>query len=121
MLTTFFLFSMSSIAIMIGLKIVEERLQKKLFFSGLRSRADILAAKIGDEIEKSISALSRERLFMPFFRNLVISIVSNTRRKIKLIKLKFTDSLRVNGNFKKKGSASFFLKTVSEYKEKYIK
>lgn len=114
---------MFSIAMMIGFKTIEQKIQKKLFFSGLRNRGDILTAKTVDELKKAVSVLNIDntRKLMSSLRNIVFGAVSDTGRKIKFKKLKFIDSLRVNRNLKKKGSASFFLKNVSEYKGKYIK
>lgn len=123
MFITIFLFSLSLIAVMIGFKTVELKIQRRLLFSELRVRADVLSFKIVNKVKKTISILNinNGKMFASFFLNLVFGAVSDTGRKIKLRKLKFIDSLRVNRNLKKKGSASFFLKNVSEYKGKYIK
>lgn len=123
MLTAFFLFSLFSIAIMIGFRAIEEKNKKRILFSKFRNRADVSAIKICDKIKKTISVLSVDniRLFASFLINLILEVMSKTGRKIKLEKLKFGNSFEVNRNLKKKGSASFFLKNMSEYKGRYIK
>lgn len=125
MLTIIFTFSLSSIAIMISLKTIEERRQKKFLFSNPRRRADEAVAKIANNAKNLLSVLNRKngKLFTALIGNAIYEGVSSVKRKTYLRKLKFLDSLRIRnrGNLKKKGSASFFLKNVSEYKGKYIK
>lgn len=123
MLTIIFTFSLSSIAIMIGLKTIEEKTPKRFLFSGSRKRADAVALKIIDNAKNHFSVLNGKngKLFAMFVGNAIHNGVSSVKRKTYLKKLKFLDSLRNRVNLKKKGSASFFLKNVSEYKGKYIK
>lgn len=123
MLTTIFLFSLFSIVIIISLKAVEERRQKRFLFPRLRNRADVLTKKIANETNQVIYSINANngKSFISLFRKIILNTLYGISRKIKLRKLKFTDSLRVRGNLNKKGSASFFLKNVSEYKGKYIK
>lgn len=122
MLTIIFTFSLFSIAMMIILKLIEERGQK-VFFEKSRKRADAAVAKIADNAKKRFSILNKSniKLLAIFAGSAVKSSALNIKRKTHLKKLKFLDSLRNRGNLKRKGSASFFLKNVSEYKGKYVK
>lgn len=123
MLTIIFTFSLSSIAVMIGLKTIEEKRQKRFLFSESRKRADAAAQKIADNAKNRFSILNGRngKLFATLIGNAIYDGASSIKRKTYLRKLKFLDSLRNRGNLKKKGSASFFLKNVSEYKGKYVK
>lgn len=108
---------------MIGIKTIEHKIQKKLFFLKLRADTDVLIANILHKIKKTISILNTKNSItsISFLGSVVYSVISNISKKFKLKKLKFIESLRVNKNLKKTSSSSFFLKNMSEYKGKYIK
>lgn len=107
----------------IGLKMIEERRREKFFFTEARSRADAAAAKIAENVKNHFSILNgrNAKWLAIFIGNALMYGASSIKRKTNLRKLKFLNSLKTGGNLKKKGSASFFLKNVSEYKGKYIK
>lgn len=123
MLTIIFIFSLCSIAIMIGFKMIEEKRRAKFFFKEARSRADAAAARIAENAKNHFSVFNGKngKLLAALIGNAILYGVSKVRRNTRLKKLQFMESLKTNRNLKKKGSASFFLKNVSEYKGKYIK
>ena len=123
MLTIIFIFSLSAIAITIGFKMMEEKRRERFLLSDLRKRADGVSEKISKKTKKFILGLNRRNLEMLaiFIGGVILAGVFTARRKLHLRRLKFTDSFRANRankNLKKRGSASFFLKNVSEYKGK---
>ncbi|MBM2818215.1 MAG: hypothetical protein HW401_805 [Parcubacteria group bacterium] len=120
MLTIIFIVSLALIAIMIGWKMIEERRREKLLFYDLRKRTDGVLEKISKKTKKSILVLNRRnaKLIAIFFVGVILAGALGARRNLRLKRLKFIDSLRTRDNLKKKGSASFFLKNVSEYKGK---
>ncbi|KKR46047.1 MAG: hypothetical protein UT90_C0003G0032 [Parcubacteria group bacterium GW2011_GWA1_40_21] len=123
MLTIIFILSLFSIAAIISWKMIEEKKSKMFFFSNLRKCADEAVEKTVNGAKNRFSVLNKKnaKLFVAFAGNSILNGVSSVKRKTYLKKLKFLDSLMAGGNLKKKGSASFFLKNVSEYKGKYTK
>ena len=124
MLTIIFIASLVLIAIMIGWKMIEERNQEKFLFSDLRNVADGVSEKISAKTKKFILVLNRRNieLLAIFIVSAILGGALSARRALRLKSLKYIDSLNNRKvNLKKKGSASFFLKNVSEYKGKYIK
>jgi len=123
MLTIIFTSSLFSIAAIISWKMMEEKKSKMFFFSDMRKRADAAVEKTVNGAKNHFSVLNKKnaKLFVAFAGNSILNGVSSVKRKTYLKKLKFLNSLRAGGNLKKKGSASFFLKNVSEYKGKYTK
>ena len=123
MLTIIFTSSLFSIAAIISWKMIEEKKSKMFFFSNLRKCADEAVEKTVNGAKNRFSVLNKKnaKLFVAFAGNSILNGVSSVKRKTYLKKLKFLDSLMAGGNLKKKGSASFFLKNVSEYKGKYTK
>lgn len=123
MITIVFTSSLFLISAMISLKLIEERKRRKFLFSDLREGADKASLRIVNKIKKYFLLLKTKDGKTPiaFIGRLVIFGVSSVKRKISLRKIKFMQSLKVGGNLKKKGPASFFLKNVSEYKIEYIK
>ena len=123
MLTIIFTFSLFSVAAIVIWKMMEEKKSKKFFFSDLRKRADEVVEKTINGAKNRFSVLNKKngKLIAVFAGNSILNGISSVKRKTYLKKLKFLDSLRAGGNLKKKGSASFFLKNVSEYKGKYTK
>src|SRR3989338_3816183 len=123
MLTIIFTFSLFSVAAIVIWKMMEEKKSKKFFFSDLRKRADEAVEKTINGAKNRFSVLKKKngKLIAVFAGNSILNGISSVKRKTYLKKLKFLNSLRAGGNLKKKGSASFFLKNVSEYKGKYIK
>ena len=89
----------------------------------LRKRADAMAMKIISRLKIFFGILDAKngKLFVMFFAVALLRIASGIKRGISLKKIKFLNSLRVSGNLEKHGSASFFLKNVSEYKNKHPK
>ena len=120
MLTIIFIFSLFAIAITIGFKMIEERRRERFLLSDLLKRADGVSEKISKKTKKLILGLNGRNLtlLVIFIGSAILAGVLIARRKLHLRKLKFIDSLKTSKNLKKKGSASFFLKNVSEYKGK---
>ena len=108
---------------MIGFKSIEEKKRKKFLFSNLRERIDIAVMNIVSSVRKNLSLLNKKNIkFIAVFVGNILKVIAlNFKRKLRLRKLRFIDSLRIKGDLKKKGPASFFLKNVSEYKGKYVK
>ena len=123
MLTIIFILSLSLIVMMIGFKSIEEKKRKKFLFSNLRERIDIAVMNIVSSVRKNLSLLNKKNIkFIAVFVGNILKVIAlNFKRKLRLRKLRFIDSLRIKGDLKKKRSASFFLKNVSEYKGKYVK
>lgn len=121
MLTTIFIVSLLMLSMMFGFKWAEERRGKKLFLEQLRRNVDISVMKIILRLGVFFSVLSRRngKLFLMFLFVFLSRITSGIRRIINLKKMKFLNSLRVSGNLEKNSPASFFLKNVSEYKNKH--
>ena len=120
MLTIIFTVSLVLTAIMIGWKMIEEKKQEKFLLSDLRKKADGVSEKIIKKTKKLIHVLNRRnvKFIAVFLVGAILAGALSARRKLQLKRLKFLDSLRTRENLKKKGSASFFLKNVSEYKSK---
>ena len=100
---------------------IEEKRREKFFFKEARSRADAAAAKIAKNAKNHFSILNGEngKLLAILIGKAILYGVSKVKRNTRLKKLQFMESLKTNRNLKKKGSASFFLKNVSEYKGKH--
>lgn len=123
MLTITFIVSLLILTAMVGFKWVEEKKGKKLFLERLRKHIDVLVIKIISKFRIFFGILDgkNRKLFIMFFVVVLLRIASGIKRRISLKKIKFLNSLRVSGNLEKSGSASFFLKNVSEYKNKHLK
>lgn len=124
MLTVIFIASFVLIILMISLKSIEEGKGNKLFFFKLRMRADDFVNKAIEDIKIFFAIFSKKnaKLFALFLSGLILSGLSNVKRKLGIKKLKLTDSFKNQKiSNKKKGPSSFFLKNVSEYKSGYIK
>lgn len=123
MIIIVFTFSLFSIPAMIGLKLIEEKRSRKFLFFGLREGADKVSLRIINNIKNRFSVLKTKKgkLSEVFMGRLIVRGVLSIKRKINSRRAGFLHSLRISVNLKKKGSASFFLKNVSEYKTEYIK
>lgn len=121
MLTTIFIVSLLILSAMLVFKWFEERKEEKLFLEQLRRNIDISVMKIILRLRIFFAVLNRVngKLFLMFLVIFLSRITSGIRRKVSLKKMKFLNSLRVSGNLEKNSSASFFLKNVSEYKNKH--
>ena len=121
MLTIIFIFSLCLIAITIGFKMIEEKRQEKFFVKEARLRADAAVARIVKSAKNNFSVLNGEngKLLAALIGKAILYGISKVKRSARLKKLQFMESLKTNRNLKKKGSASFFLKNVSEYKGKH--
>lgn len=109
---------------MISFKRIEENKGTKLFLSKFRIRADAFTSRVIEDTKIFFGVFSKRnaKLFALFLSGLIISGLSNIKRKSGIKNLKFPDSF--NGQKianKKKGPSSFFLKNVSEYKRSYLK